>query len=251
MSGHSKWANIKHKKDAADKKKGKVFSRYTKEIINAVKRGGGDPNSNSALRNVLSAARTVNMPNTNIERAIKKALGDDGSTIYEEITYEGYATGGIAVLAECLTDNKNRTAGEIRMLFDRGNGNLAGAGTVTWMFKRKAHFLVGGEAANEEKLIELLLDAGLDNVEIEDGVAHVYGAPDSFDSISSALQKAGISVEDASIIQIPDNTIEVKESSVARQLMSLIEKLEDNDDVKAVYSNADFADGVLEAAAKA
>lgn len=240
MSGHSKWANIKHKKDAADRKKGKIFSRFTKEIFNAVKKGGPDPDSNPALRNVLSAARAVNMPNANIERAIKKATGEDGANAYEEIVYEGYAPGGVAVLVECLTDNKNRTAGEIRMLFDRGNGNLAGAGTVTWMFKRKSHFTVTGEHANEEKLIELLLDAGVDNVEVEDGVAHIYGAPEAFDALSAELQKAKIPVEEAGIIQVPDNYVEVKDPGIAKQVLSLIEKLDDHDDVKAVYSNLDI-----------
>ncbi len=245
MSGHSKWANIKHKKDAVDRKRGKVFARYTKEIITAVKRGGGDPNANPTLRNVLATARAVNMPNANIERAIKKALGEDDGVVYDEITYEGYAPGGVAILVECLTDNRNRTASEIRMLFDRGNGALAGAGTVTWMFKRKSHFVVSGANANEEKLLELLLDAGVDNIEVADGVAEIWGMPDSFEELSSALQKANIPFDDAGIVQIPDNYIEIKDAAVAKQLLSLAEKLEDHDDAKAVYANFDISQEIL------
>ncbi len=246
MSGHSKWANIKHKKDATDRKKGKIFSRATKEIIAAVKRGGGDPSANANLRNALASARAVNMPNANIDRAIKKALGEEGSVNYDEIIYEGYAPGGVAILVQSLTDSRNRTASEVRMIFDRGNGSLAGGGTVLWMFKRKAHFIVTGEHANEEKLMELLIDAGLDNVEIDNGIAEIWGEPDKFESLSNALQAAGIPPEEANIIQTPDNLVEVKDPAVAKQVLSLIEKLEELDDTQAVYSNFDASPEILE-----
>ncbi len=246
MSGHSKWANIKHKKDAADRKKGKIFSRITKEIIAAAKQGGGDPDANPRLRNVLLSARSVNMPNANIDRAIKKATGELGSVVFEEICYEAYAPGGTAILVDCLTDNRNRTAGEIRMLLDRGGGKLAGTpGTVLRMFHRKSHFVVTGPDADENKLFELVVDAGAENIEVENGVAEIYGPPESFQPISDALHKAGIKTEEATIVKVPENYISISDPAVARQVINLVEKLEDQDDVQAVHSNFDVAPDIL------
>jgi YebC/PmpR family DNA-binding regulatory protein len=250
MSGHSKWANIKHKKANADKQRAKIFTRLAKEIMVAAKHGGGDVDSNPRLRHAVAAAKNVNMPNANIDRAIKKATGERDSVIFEDITYEGYGAGGVAILIECLTDNRNRTAGEIRSIFDKSNGNLAGTGAVSWIFKRKSHFVITGENADEEKLFNTTVDAGAENIEIENDVAEIYGAPDAFEKISKALQSAGIAVEESGIIQSPENIIEIKETSVARQVLTLIEKLEELDDVQAVYANFDIPQNIIEEVGK-
>lgn len=245
MSGHSKWANIKHKKAAADKKKGKIFSRLTKEIIAAAK-NGADPDSNTRLRQAILAAKEMNMPNANIERAIKKASGEDGSANLDEIVYEGYAPGGVAVLVECITDNRNRTAAEVRSTFEKGHGNLAGSGAVAWIFKKKAHFVVSGENANEDKLMEIVLDAGVEDIECENGIAHIYASPDAFEAISKALADAKIATSESGIVQVPDNYCEVKDASLAKQVMNLIENLEELEDVQNVHSNFDAPQEILE-----
>jgi YebC/PmpR family DNA-binding regulatory protein len=245
MAGHSKWANIKHKKGAADKKKGKIFSRITKEIMVAAREGGGDPDANPRLRTALTAAKSANMPNANVERAIKKGTGEIEGETFEELNYEGYGAGGVAVYVECLSDNKNRTASEIRTAFDRNCGNLAGVGAVTWMFHRKAQFVITGENADEDKLMELLIDAGAEDISVSDGVAEVMSAPECFVDISKALETAGIPVEESGIIYHPENTMKIEDEKVARQVLRLIEKLEDQDDVQAVYSNLDIADDIM------
>ncbi|HPO90300.1 MAG TPA: YebC/PmpR family DNA-binding transcriptional regulator [Victivallales bacterium] len=245
MAGHSKWANIKHKKAAADKKKGKIFSRITKEIIVAAKKGT-DPASNSRLRHAILAAKEVNMPNANIERAIKKASGEDGSANYEDIVYEGYAPGGVAILVECLTDNRNRTASEVRSTFEKGHGNLAGSGAVAWIFKKKSHFLITGENANEDKLMEITLDAGAEDIECSDNSAHIYAPPEAYEAISKALSDAKIPVTESGITQIPENYCEIKDISTARQVLNLIENLEELEDVQAVYSNFDAPQEIIE-----
>jgi len=245
MAGHSKWANIKHKKAAADKKKGKIFSRITKEIIAAAKKGT-DPASNSRLRQAILAAKEVNMPSANIERAIKKASGEDGGANYEDIVYEGYAPGGVAILVECLTDNRNRTAAEVRSTFEKGHGNLAGAGAVAWIFKKKAHFLITGENANEDKLMEITLDAGAEDIECSDNTAHIYAPPEAYEAISKALSNSKIPVAESGIIQVPENYCEIKDISIARQVLSLIENLEELEDVQAVHSNFDAPQEILE-----
>jgi YebC/PmpR family DNA-binding regulatory protein len=248
MSGHSKWANIKHRKGAADIKKGKVFSRLGKEIMVSVKYGGKDPATNIRLRTALTAARDSNMPKDNIERAIKKGAGETGETInYENIFYEGWSN-GIAVLAECLTENKNRTASEIRLVFDRNNGTMAGGGSVVRLFHRKAHFVVKGENADEDKLMNVVLDAGAEDIEVDDGVAEIWGPQESYDTISKALANAKIATEESGIVQKPDVLVDVKDPNIARQVLGLVEKLEENDDIQAVYSNFDISDEVLEKA---
>ncbi len=245
MSGHSKWANIKHKKAAVDKKKGKIFSRLTKEIIASAKKGA-DPDSNVRLRQAILAAKEVNMPNLNIERAIKKASGEDGSASFEDIVYEGYAPGGVAILVECLTDNRNRTAAEIRSTFEKGNGNLAGSGAVSWMFKKKSHFVVVGENASEDKLMEIVLDAGAEDIQCEGGSADIYGPPECHEAISKALSDAKIATEESGVTQVPDNYSEVKDVSSARQVLALLDALEELDDVQAVFSNFDAPHSVLD-----
>jgi YebC/PmpR family DNA-binding regulatory protein len=246
MAGHSKWANIKHKKAATDKKKGKIFSKLAKEIMVAAKDGGGNPNDNPRLRTALAAAKAANMPGTNVDRAIKKGTGELAGVNFEEILYEGYGPGGIAVMVECLTDNRNRTASEVRYVFDRNNGNLAGSGAVNWMFHRKAHFVISGENADEEKLMELTLDAGAEDIEAEDGMAEIWAAPEAFEDIMKALEDAGIQTEEAAIVQNPENTVEIKELSEAKQALRIIDLLEDLEDVQSVHSNFEIDEEILE-----
>jgi YebC/PmpR family DNA-binding regulatory protein len=246
MAGHSKWANIKHKKGAADKAKGKIFSRIAKEIMVAAKMGGGDASANPRLRSGLAAAKSANMPNVNIDRAIKKGLGELGDVVFEEIVYEGYGPGGVAVMVECLTDNRNRSASDVRSTFDKNMGNLASSGAVTWMFHRKAHFVITGEKADEELLMDLTLDAGAEDIDVEDDFAEIWGPPEAFEDIVEALSAAGVKTEEAAVIQHPDNTIDITELKVAQQLMRMLDRLEDIDDVQAVHSNQDIAEDVLE-----
>lgn len=247
MSGHSKWANIKHKKEATDKKKGKIFSKLAKEIMVCVKQSGKDPNSNPRLRMALIEARSANMPRENIDRAIKKGAGELGNVTYEEIVYEGYGPAGTAIIVECLTDNKNRTIGDVRVAFDRNNGNLAAAGAVSWMFQRKAHFVITDEAnVDEEKLMEVVLDAGAEDIEVEEGIAEIWGPPENFTEIAKALEDANIPTEEASITRRPDNTVGVNDKQVASQILRLIDRIEELDDVQSVHHNANIASEVLD-----
>ncbi len=246
MSGHSKWANIKHKKGAADAKKGRIFSKIGKEIMVAVKQGGKDADSNPRLRLALLAARGSNMPRENIDRAIKKGAGELGNTVFEEITYEGYGPGGIAIIIESLTDNRNRTLGDVRLTLDRNGGNMGNAGAVAWMFQRKAHFMIEGENADEEKLMEIVLEAGAEDIEAEDGIAEIWAAPEAFSAIAKALEDAGVATSEAGIIRKPDNLVGINELAPAQQLLRLIDKLEDLDDVQSVQHNADIASEVLD-----
>ncbi len=246
MSGHSKWANIKHKKGAADKKKGRIFSRIAKEILVAVKTGGSDQETNGRLRAAVAAAKASNMPSTNVERAIKKGSGEGDTTVYDEVLYEGYGPEGVAILVECLSDNRNRTGGEVRLAFDRTGGNMASTGAVTWMFHRKSHFIVTGEKATEEILMDIVLDAGAEDIEEGEGMADIWGAPDCFDAISKALEKANISVEEAGLSRKPENYVELTDPIVAQKILKLIDKLEDLDDVQAVYSNFQIADEIAD-----
>ena len=247
MSGHSKWANIKHKKEASDKKKGKIFSRIAKEIMVCVKQSGKDPGTNPRLRMALIEARAANMPRDNIDRAIKKGSGELGNVNYEEIVYEGYGPQGTALIVECLTDNKNRTIGDVRMTFDRNNGNLAASGAVSWMFQRKAHFVITDEAsADEEKLMDIVLDAGAEDIDVEDGVAEIWGAPESFADIAKALEDAGIPTSEACITRRPDNTVEITEPNVAAQVLRLVDRIEELEDVQVVHHNASIPDEIME-----
>ena len=248
MSGHSKWANIKHRKGAADRKRGRIFSRLAKEIMISARHGGGDPTANPRLRTALTAARSANMPNANVDRAIKKGTGEIEGETLEEMVYEGYGSGGIAVLVECLSDNRNRTAGEVRMIFDRNNGNLAGSGAVTWMFRRKSRFIVSGEKATEESLLEMLIDAGVENIDAEGGYAEVIGPPDSFEEFSEILAKSGLKIDESGIVQQADNLVRLEDLDTVRQVLRLVEKLEDQDDVQSVYTNMDASEELLEKA---
>lgn len=250
MSGHNKWSTIKHKKAASDAKKGKAFSRVAKEITIAAREGGGNPDTNARLRAALTSARLVNMPNDNVKRAIQKGTGEGaGATALEELVYEGYAAGGVAVLVHCTTDNRNRTAPEIRLMFGKNNGTLAASGAVSWMFKKKAKFTILGENASQDKLMELLLEADIDveDIDGEEGeVMEIVAAPDVFNAIQGVLEGAGIEANEATVTFIPDNTCVVNDVSTARQVMRLLDALEDYDDAEQVISNVEIPDEIAE-----
>ncbi|MGV1099459.1 YebC/PmpR family DNA-binding transcriptional regulator [Thiovibrio sp. JS02] len=246
MAGHSKWANTKHRKGAQDAKRGKIFTKLAKEISVAARMGGGDAEANPRLRAGIAAARAVNMPKDNIERAIKKGTGDMDGVNYEEITYEGYGPGGVAMLVECMTDNRNRTVGEVRFFFSKSGGNMGESGCVSYMFDKKGSMLVEKGVIDEDKLMELALDAGAEDVVEEDGVFQVLTAPDDFNGVREALEKAGVTFVEASISMIPKNTVEVADEKTAIQLMKLIDNLEDNDDVQKVHANFDIPDALME-----
>ena len=246
MSGHSKWANIKHKKEAADKAKGKMFSRVGKEIMVAAKNGGPDPNTNPALRAALTAAKAVNMPNANIDRAIKKGIGELGDVVFEEIMYEGYGAGGVAVIVDCLTDNRNRSISEVRMAFERNNGNLAASGAVSRMFKRQAHFIITGEWADEEKLMDIVLDAGANDLIVEDGEAEIWADPENFEALVKVFEEKGIVPDTAEQTRKPEMTVNITDAKVASQVIRMIEKLEESDDVQNVTANYLIDDSIAD-----
>ncbi len=246
MSGHSKWANIKHKKEAADKVKGKAFSRIAKEIMVAAKMGGADPDANPRLRSALAAAKAVNMPNANIDRAIKKGCGELGDAVFEEIVYEGYAAGGVAVIVECLTDNRNRSISDVRMVFDRNNGNMAGSGAVARMFKRQAHFVISGEWADEEKLMDLVLEAGANDLIVEDGVAEIWADPEFFEPLLKVFEEKGIPTDEAEVVRRPEMVTNITDAAIARQVLRLVERMEDLDDVQSVTANYEIDDSIAD-----
>jgi YebC/PmpR family DNA-binding regulatory protein len=247
MSGHSKWSSIKHKKGAADARRGKIFTKLIKEITVAARMGGGDPGGNPRLRSAILAARSENMPKDNIERAIKKGTGELEGETYEESSYEGYGPGGVAVLLDCLTDNRNRTVAEIKHAFDRNGGNLGEPGCVAWMFQKKGVITIQKEGVNEENLLGVALDAGAEDVRDEGDAFDVVSAPEDFEAVRQAIEKAGIKFTSAEVTKIPKNTVKL-EGKKAQQMLNLIQVLEDNDDVSHVYANFDIADDVLEAA---
>jgi YebC/PmpR family DNA-binding regulatory protein len=241
MSGHSKWATIKHAKGIADAKRGKIFTKFIKEISIAARMGGGDPNSNPRLRTVIIKARAANMPKDNIERAIKKGTGEDGATSYEELVYEGYAPGGVAVMVEVLTDNKNRAAANVRNILTKNGGNLGTTGSVSRMFQRKGTIAIDAEKASEDTVMEIALDAGADDVVNEDGVITVTTAPDTFAAVADALSEKGIETLSADVGMVPDAYTAIdKETAV--KVQKLIDRLEDDDDVQNVYHTAEFPD---------
>jgi YebC/PmpR family DNA-binding regulatory protein len=246
MSGHSKWSTIKRKKGAIDAKRGKVFTRLIKEITVAARSGGGDPEGNPRLRSAIATAKSENMPKDNIARAIKKGTGEIAGEIYDEIMYEGYGPGGVAILVECLTDNRNRTVADVRHYFAKNNGNLGESGCVAYMFDKKGLILVDKSTVEEEKLMDAALEAGAEDVVEEESEFQILTAPEEFDDVRSALEEAGISFEDASISMVPQNTVEVTDEKVARALMKLMESLEDHDDVQNVYANFDIDDDLME-----
>ena len=248
MAGHSKWANIKHKKAKSDEKRGKEFTKVSKEIIIAVRTGGGgDPDTNSKLKLAIQKAKAINMPNENIMRAIKRGTGELGGEALEEMVYEGYAPGGVAVMMEIATDNRNRTASEIRHYFAKNNGNLGESGCVAWMFKRVGLISIPLEKVNmdEEEFILKALELGADDVREEDDEFEVITSIDSFMEIKEALEKEGLVAEEADIVYLPENTVEINDVELASKVIKLIEMLEDHDDVQNVYTNMSLSDEVL------
>jgi YebC/PmpR family DNA-binding regulatory protein len=249
VSGHSKWHSIRHKKGVADARRGKLFSKLTRALIVAARNGGSDPDSNLALQNAIEKAREASMPKDNIERAIARGAGatGDGSG-YEHIAYEGYAPGGVAVFVEALTDNRNRTAAEVRHVFSKQEGNLGESGSVAWLFERKGVVLVPIEV-EEDELTLAAADAGAEDV-VEDGSSYrVTSAPEDLESVRSALDAAGYPIESSQTTMVPKTTVPVEDESTAKKIVRLMDALEDNDDVQDVYANFDIPERVLEAAA--
>jgi YebC/PmpR family DNA-binding regulatory protein len=244
MSGHSKWANIKHRKAAVDAKRGKVFTKIIRELTVAAKHGGGEPESNPRLRTAISAAKNQNMPNDTIDRAIKRGTGEMGGEEYHEISYEGYGPGGSAVLVKTLTDNKNRTVSDIRRIFTKHGGSLGESGCVSWMFHMKGRIAFEKSKVDEDKVFELALDAGADDVVTEESELVVITPPDAFEAVKSAIQEAGLSFETAEITMIPQNSVKI-EGREAESMIRLMEALEDIDDVQNVYSNFDVSEDLM------
>jgi YebC/PmpR family DNA-binding regulatory protein len=245
MSGHSKWSTIKRKKGANDARRGKIFTRLIKEITVAARHGGGDTEGNPRLRSAIATAKAENMPKDNIARAIQKGTGEIAGEVYDEIMYEGYGPGGIAVLVECLTDNRNRTVADVRHYFAKSNGNLGESGCVAYMFDKKGLILVEKDTIEEEALMDAALEAGAEDVVEEENEFQILTAPEEFDDVRSALEESGVSFLDASISMIPQNTVEVVDEKIARSLMKLMESLEDHDDVQNVYANFDIDDDLM------
>lgn len=236
MSGHSKWATTKHKKAAADAKRGKAFTKLTKEIMVAAKMGGGDPSGNPRLRTAVDAAKAISMPKDNIDRAIKKGTGGLEGVNYEEINYEGYGPAGCAIFIDAMTDNKNRTVAEIRHIFTKNNGNMGESGSVGWMFEQKGYFVFEKGSATEDQLMEVALDAGADDVREDDGSFEVLTQPSAFEAVKAALDAKGFKYAVAEITKLPQNYVELS-GKEAEQAIKLIDALEDNDDVQKVYAN--------------
>ena len=249
MSGHSKWAQIKRKKAATDVKRGKIFTKLIKEIITAARLGGGDPNSNARLRAAIEAAKAENMPKQNIERAIKKGTGELEGSYYEEVSYEGYGAGGIAILISALTDNRNRTVSEIRYLFNKYGGNLGETGCVSWMFEKKGVIAFAKNEIDEERLMELTVEAGAEDIKIEENEFEVITTPEEFDRIKQFFDKAGLKYERAEITMICKNVVKITDKNQAERILKLMDALEDHDDVQKVYANFDIPDEILEAEA--
>jgi YebC/PmpR family DNA-binding regulatory protein len=246
MSGHSKWHTIKHKKGAADAKRGKLFTRIIKELTVAARNGGGDIDSNPRLRTVVAEAKAVNMPADNIKRAIQRGTGELPGVSYEEVTYEGYGPGGAALIIEVLTDNKNRTVGEIRHLLGKHGGNLGEANSVAWMFKKKGYIVIEKSKANEDALMSAALDAGADDLQDDGDSWEVLSSPDAFQQVLDAVKALGIEPDAAEIAMLPENYVKL-EGKPAQQMIKLMEIIEEHEDTKKVWSNADIEEKEIEA----
>jgi YebC/PmpR family DNA-binding regulatory protein len=245
MSGHSKWHNIREKKGKVDAQRGKAFTKVSKEILIAAKNGGGDPNNNFALKNAILRAREVNMPMDNIKRVIDKATGGGDGNQFEEITYEGYGPHGVAMMAECTTDNRNRTAADMRHLFTKYGGNMGESGCVGWQFHKKGIIMVSKKAADEDKMMDVALGAGADDLKDSDDNWEVVTPPEAYFAVLEALENAKIKHESAELTMIPDTTVAL-EKDQARAVLKLMEMLEDHDDVQNVYANFDVSAEVME-----
>jgi len=246
VSGHWKWSTIKRKKGANDAKRGKIFTKLIKEITVAAKMGGGDPDANPRLRTAVLSAKSENMPKDNIDRAIKKGTGDVDGAVYEEILYEGYGPGGVAVLVDTMTDNKNRTVADVRHYFSKSGGNLGESGCVAWMFDKKGVIVVDKEAISEEELMDLALEAGAEDVTEEETTYQVITEPADFNEVVENLEKSELAFLEASVSMIPKNTVDVGEEKTARSLLKLLENLEDHDDVQKVHANFDIPDELMD-----
>ena len=246
MSGHSKWHSIKHKKGAADAKRGKLFTRIIKELTVAARDGGGDPDSNPRLRTVIADAKAANMPADNIKRAIRRGTGEEPGVNYEEVTYEGYGPGGVALMVEVLTDNKNRAVGEIRHLLTKHGGNLGSSNSVAWLFDKRGYVLVDREAVDEETLMTAALDAGADDLRDDGAHWEIISAPESFDAVAAAVRALGVEPASAQVAMLPQNSV-VLEGKPAQQMMKLMGALEDLDDTRHVWSNFDVSEKEIEA----
>ena len=250
MSGHSKWSSIKHKKGAADAKRGKLFSKLARALIVAAREGGGDPAANLALQNAIEKARSYSMPKENIDRAIAKGSGADAdASDFETVIYEGYGPGGVAVIVEALTDNRNRTASDVRHLFAKNDGNLGTAGAVSWLFERRGVILVDADRADEDDLTLAAAEGGADDVELDGSSFHVTCAPEALTAVREAIEQAGIEVESAELTMVPKTTVSLDEEGAAKKTLRLIDTLEESDDVQEVYSNFDIPERVMEAVA--
>jgi YebC/PmpR family DNA-binding regulatory protein len=247
MSGHSKWSSIKHKKGAADAKRGKLFSKLSRAIIVAAREGGADPDGNASLATAIQKARDASMPKDNIERAIARGAGTaTEGEVYETVTYEGYGPEGVAVFVEALTDNRNRTAAEVRHVFAKHEGNLGTSGAVAWLFERKGVLIVPADGVDEEDLVLVAADGGAEDVELDGSSFQVISSPDDLAAVRAALDQAGIAYESAELTMLPKTTVSVEDESAAKKLVRLMDALEDNDDIQSVYANFDIPEGILE-----
>jgi YebC/PmpR family DNA-binding regulatory protein len=250
MSGHSKWSSIKHKKGAVDKKRGQLFSKLARALIVAAREGGPDPSGNLALQNAIEKAKSYSMPKDNIERAIARGSGADAdANAYEVVVYEGYGAGGVALLVEALTDNRNRTASDVRGAFSKYDGNLGASGAVAWQFERRGVVLVDAAGVDEDELMLAAAEGGADDVELDGSTFQITSAPESLMGVRESVEAAGFTVENAELTMVPKTTVEVADESTAKKILRLIDALEENDDVQDVYSNFDIPERVLETVA--
>jgi YebC/PmpR family DNA-binding regulatory protein len=247
MSGHSKWHSIKHKKGATDAKRGKLFTKFIKEITVAARTGGGDPDANARLRKAILDAKAGNMPNDTIDRAVRRGTGAEEGVNYEEITYEGYGPGGVALLIEAVTDNRNRTVAEIRHMFSKNGGNLGEAGSVGWLFEKKGYIVVDKAARPEEELFEIAIEAGADDLRDDEDNFEIITSPENFEGVQSAIKSAGIEPQMAEVSMVPQTYVKLEGSS-AQTMLRLMEAIEDHDDVQKVYANFDIDEADMAAA---
>jgi YebC/PmpR family DNA-binding regulatory protein len=247
MSGHSKWSSIKHKKGAADAKRGKLFSKLSRAIIVAAREGGADPEGNASLATAIQKARDASMPKDNIERAVARGAGTaTEGEVFETVTYEGYGPEGVAVFVEALTDNRNRTAAEVRHVFAKHEGNLGTSGAVAWLFERKGVLIVPADGVDEETLMLVAADGGAEDIDLDGSSFQVISAPDDLAAVRAALDEAGIAYDSADLTMLPKTTVSVEDEGAAKKLVRLMDALEDNDDIQAVYANFDIPEGILE-----
>ena len=245
MAGHSKWAGIKHKKAVVDAQRGKVFSKVIREMTAAARLGGGNPEANSRLRLAVQKAREANITKDAIEKAIKRGTGDLPGVAYEEMVVEGYGPGGVAILVEALTDNKNRSSAELRSIFSKHGGNLAGAGSVSWLFQKRGVILLNASGVNEDRLMEVALDAGAEDLKVEGEQATVTTSPHSLEPVKQALQQQSMAWESAELTMVPSSTVRVEGAAQAKALLALLDALEDQEDTQHVYANFDIPDAIL------